>query len=144
MQKVILIGNLTGDCEVVSVGKRYVCKFTVAVSRPYADENGKKQTDFFNCEYWKSNEPAVAQYLTRGVKVFVGGSIYINSYQSNDGSKRTNIKVNVAEIELLSRATSTDKSNKNDLEELARGTVTPFDTRPKQQSFNGFDDDIPF
>ena len=50
MQKFIFIGNLTRDPDLSennNGGK--VCRFTVAVNRPYAESNGERQADFFNC-----------------------------------------------------------------------------------------------
>ena len=54
LNTVILIGRLTQDPEL-----RYtpngvaVAQFTVAVDRPFTDQNGKRETDFIDCLAWR-------------------------------------------------------------------------------------------
>ena len=55
MNRATLIGNLTKDPDMRQTQSGVsVCTFTLAVQRRYADQNGEKQTDFFNIVCWRS------------------------------------------------------------------------------------------
>lgn len=51
MNKAILVGRLTKDPELKMTEntKREVCQFTIAVNRPYTNEDGERKADFINC-----------------------------------------------------------------------------------------------
>ena len=54
MNRATLIGNLTKDPDMRQTQSGVsVCTFTLAVQRRYADQNGEKQTDFFNVVCWR-------------------------------------------------------------------------------------------
>jgi len=49
MNKVFLIGNLTGDPEVRTTQSGLpMCRFSLAVSRRFATAEGNRETDFIN------------------------------------------------------------------------------------------------
>ena len=49
LNRIVLIGRLTKDPEMrhTQSGKA-VCSFTLAVDRPYTNQQGNKETDFIN------------------------------------------------------------------------------------------------
>ena len=53
MNKVILMGRLTRDPEVryTQTGK-VVCQFTLAVDRPFANQEGQREADFIAIVVW--------------------------------------------------------------------------------------------
>ena len=54
MNKVILIGRLTKDPELRRTPTDVsVVQFTIAVNRPFQQQNGERQADFINCVAWK-------------------------------------------------------------------------------------------
>ncbi len=102
MQKFIFIGNLTRDPDLSENNNGVkVCRFTVAVNRPYAESNGERQADFFNCTAWKGLANSIARYCRKGSKIFVAGSIQHRTYEDNRGNKRDTIDVIVQEAEFL-------------------------------------------
>lgn len=56
MNSVIVIGRLTRDPEVryVATGKA-VCSFTLAVDRPFTNQNGEHETDFLPVVLWNKS-----------------------------------------------------------------------------------------
>ena len=50
MNKAMLIGRLVKDPELkmTETSKREVCQFTIAVNRPYTNEDGERQADFIS------------------------------------------------------------------------------------------------
>lgn len=106
MNKVILIGNLTRDPELSSTPSGVsVCRFSIAVSRPYVQGDGEKKTDFFNCTAWKGMAENVAKYCRKGNKIALEGSVQIRDYEDNQGKRRTAVDVICSNVEFLTPRT---------------------------------------
>lgn len=102
MNKVFLIGNLTRDPELRTLPSGVsVCRFGLAVSRNYASPDGERQTDFFNVTAWRTLGERVAQYLKKGSKAAVVGSVEIREYEDNQGNKRTAVDIIAQDVEFL-------------------------------------------
>lgn len=145
MNKVILVGNLARDPEFTTTPSGVnVCRFTVAVSRAYANADGERETDFINCVAWRNTAEFVSKYFKKGSPAGVVGSIQTRSYEGQDGNKRYVTEVSVENVEFVGRRNSdngepTEKSK--------------FDDEPKASSNAGNkiakfepidDDDLPF
>lgn len=118
MNKVILIGNLVRDPELkyLESGKA-VCKFTLAVK----DRFNKDKTDFIDCQCWNKTAENCANYLTKGSKAAVSGSISTRSYENKDGQKVKLTFINADEVEFLTPKGSSQPSQpKDDWEGLGR------------------------
>lgn len=96
MNNVSLIGRLTKDPDLKTTQSGLsVCRFTVAVDRPYSKE---KQTDFINCIAWRQTADFICKYFTKGQRIALIGSIQTGSYEK-DGSKVYTTEVNVSNVE---------------------------------------------
>lgn len=110
MQRFIAIGNLVKDCDLSETNKgTSVCRFTIAVNRPYT-QGGERETDYFNCTAWNKLAENVAKYAHKGDKVCVVGNIQLRSYEDNNGNKHNTVDVIVQEVEFLSTRKSDSKS----------------------------------
>ena len=89
MNKVILIGNLTHDLELSELNNgTKMCRFTLAVNRDYKNASGQYDTDFLNCQAWRSTAENLVKYMSKGRKIAVTGSIEALLYCSlSIGSK---------------------------------------------------------
>ena len=85
MNKVIIIGNLTKDPELAetSSGIAYT-NLSVAVSRPFVNEDGERATDFFNVTVWRTQAENCAKYLTKGKKVSIIARLQNRTYEDID------------------------------------------------------------
>ena len=103
MNKAILIGRLTRDPEMRTTQSGIsVCQFSIAVDRKFKNQQtGEREADFINIVAWRQLADLCAQYLAKGRKVSVVGSIQTRSYEANDGSKRTAFEVVADEVEFL-------------------------------------------
>ena len=102
MNKVILVGNLTRDPELSETPNGVaVCRFSIAVSRDYANSDGTRETDFFNITVWRGRAENCGKYLKKGNKVGIVGSLQNRSYEDKDGNKRTVTDVIANEVEFL-------------------------------------------
>lgn len=103
--RVILIGRLTRDPELRYVPSGApVASFTLAVDRPFRDQQGNRETDFIDVVAWRKLAEQVSQYVTKGRLVAVEGRLQIRSYETQDGQKRKVAEVVADGIRFLDRA----------------------------------------
>ena len=102
MNKVMLIGRLTGDPELKQTSSQTsFCNFTVAVDRKFKDANGNKQTDFIPCTAWSKTAEFISKYFHKGNRIAVSGSLQIRSYEDSNGNKRTASEVVIEDAEFV-------------------------------------------
>ena len=134
MNKTILIGNLTRDPELTETPSGVaVCKFSIAVSRDYADADGNRETDFFNITVWRGRAENCGKYLKKGNKVAIVGRLQNRSYEDKDGVKRTVTDIIADEVEFLTPKQSAEDDVQVKSVTRARPKPTPID-----------DGDLPF
>ena len=129
MNKIIIIGNLTGDPAIRTTRDGIsVCDFTVAV-------NGRRKEDpaqFFRVSVWRQLGENCHKYLAKGRKVCVSGAVSAHTYQGNDGATRVSLDIQASEVEFLSPASG--DSQQQSAAEPQQPAYTP----------NTPDDDLPF
>lgn len=104
MNKIILLGRLTKDPEVrYTQNGKVVTQFTLAVDRPYAAADGKKEADFIPVVIWGKSAELAGNSLGKGQRVLVEGRVQIRSYDANDGSKRWVTEVIADRFEFVER-----------------------------------------
>ena len=105
MNKVVLIGNLTRDPELQTTnGGVSVCRFSLAVSRRFANADGEREADFINIVVWRNLAETCHKYLKKGSKCAVIGRIQTSSYDAPDGSKRYTTDVVADEVEFINNS----------------------------------------
>ena len=103
MNKVILVGNLTKDPELITTNTGVsMCRFTVAVQRRFASSDGNRETDFIPVVVWRAQAENCYKYLKKGSRAGVVGSIQTRNYEGQDGQKRYVTEVVADEVEFLS------------------------------------------
>lgn len=104
MNKIILMGRLVRDPEVryTQTGK-VVCQFTIAVDRPFANQDGQREADFIPVIVWGKQAELCGNSLTKGQRVLVEGRLQIRSYDAKDGSKRWVTEVIANGFEFIER-----------------------------------------
>ena len=134
MNKVILIGRLTKDPELRRTPTDVsVVQFTIAVNRPFQQQNGERQADFINCVAWRNQAENLAKYIKKGGQIAVEGSIQTRSYDDPNGVRRFVTEVIASQITFLeSRRTD---SGYNDLSQLEV---------PPMRENNSFSQESPF
>lgn len=101
MNKLIIIGNLTKDPEArVTAEGRSVANFTVAVNRRTAGDH--PVADYFRVSCWDQLAKLVVQYLDKGKKVCVTGSVRAQAYETREGKAAASLEVTAHEVEFLS------------------------------------------
>jgi len=103
MNRVFLIGRLTRDPELATVGSAgtEVCKFGLAVDRQFKSQSGERETDFFDIVVWRTQAVNCHKYLKKGSQCAVAGRIEIRSYEDKDGNKRKATDIIADQVEFL-------------------------------------------
>lgn len=142
MNKWIGIGNLTRDPELSETSNgTAVCKFTIAVNRNYTNANGDRECDFINVVAWRKLAENCYDFLSKGKKVAVVGSLQTRSYESN-GEKKYVTEIMADEVEFLSPK---DEDNHQSQRQSQQGGQRGGQQR-RRPALQAFDDDgdIPF
>ena len=107
LNKILLLGRLVADPELryTATGKA-VAQFTLAVDRPFASQDGKKEADFIPVILWGKTAEAAANYSFKGQRLLVEGRLQIRSYEAKDGSKRWATEVIGNSIEFIEKKES--------------------------------------
>ena len=93
MNQTILSGNLTAEIETRDVGEQHLSKFTLAC-------NEGDRVVFLPVECW--NMPHLTDYLSKGSKVLVSGSLKQDHWEAKGGEKRSRILLTGYKVEFLS------------------------------------------
>ena len=102
MNIVVLVGRLTKDPELITTNNGIsVCRFSIAVQRKFANEDGEREADFINIVAWRGLADTCGKYLKKGTRVGIEGSIQTRSYDAQDGSRRYATEVVADEVEFL-------------------------------------------
>ena len=100
MVQLQFIGNLGKDAEVKTTNNgKTVINFNAAYTTGYGDN---KVTTWVSCAKW-GEKTGIAEYLKKGVKVFVSGEPVLQTYTKQDGTTATQLALNVRDIELLTK-----------------------------------------
>lgn len=93
MNKVILKGRLTAKPELkTTTTDIFVTDFSVAVNRRF----NKEQTDFINCQAWRSTAEFICKYFDKGQEIAVIGELHNDKWEK-DGETRYTSRVSVDE-----------------------------------------------
>lgn len=142
MNKIILLGRLTRDPEVryTSTGK-VVCQFTLAVDRPFANQEGQREADFIPVVMWGKQGETCGNYLTKGQRALVEGRLQVRNYDAKDGSKRWVTEVIADRFEFI-------EPRKNSASGAQRPAIAPAQAAASSMDCFGsalpFSEEIPF
>lgn len=66
MNQVVMIGRIVKEPELKETEKGNLCNLTLAVARPYKNEEGVYETDFVDVTLWKSIAENTKEYCRKG------------------------------------------------------------------------------
>lgn len=150
VNKVIIVGNLGKDPEV-----RYmpsggaVANITVATSEVWKDKqtgNNQERTEWHRVSFFNRLAEIAGEYLKKGSKVYIEGSLRTRKWQGQDGQDRYTTEIIASEMQMLdSRSGGTANFDSS-----AQPAQSSHSAPSKQGSAPAapvdapFDDDIPF
>ncbi len=173
VNKVILVGNLGGDPEVRYMPNgNAVTNITIATSESWKDkQTGQQQerTEWHRVVFFNRLAEIAGEYLRKGTKVYVEGSLRTRKWQDQSGQDRYTTEIVGSEMQMLdSRGNTPDQSSgqqaghphtsaapqQQPVQQQQRSGLNPNGSKksphaqPMQSQpapgFDDFDDDIPF
>ena len=148
MNRVVLVGRLTKDPEMrTTTSGISQTRFTIAVNRRTANQNGQREADFISCVAWRGTAETIAKYLKKGREIAVEGRLQTGSYDAQDGTKRYTTDVVVDNFTFIGGGSNdasveTGGSSSSNIEESTDISEDPFKNFGEEVALS--DDDLPF
>jgi single-strand DNA-binding protein len=151
VNKVILVGRLGKDPETrYMTNGEAVANVTLATSETWKDKSGEKQekTEWHNLVFYRRLAEIAGEYLKKGSQIYVEGRIQSRKYQTKEGQDRYITEIIVNEMQMLGGKSTGGGSFEvveNKPAASSSGSAAPAKAAPEaKNSFDNFDDDIPF
>lgn len=142
VNKVILVGNLGDDPDSKSTQSgSTVTNITVATSETWKDKqsgNQEERTEWHRVVFFNRLAEIAAQYLKKGSKVYIEGSLRTRKWQDNNGNDRYTTEIVASEMQMLDSRGDNQGNSNNGYQQPQAPKV------PTKDFDNAFDDDIPF
>ena len=89
VNKVILVGNVGKDPDIISFENGKKATFSLATSEKYKDREGKpvEKTEWHNIVFWGPVVDVIDKYVKKGKQVYIEGKLASRSYEK-DGQTR--------------------------------------------------------
>lgn len=144
VNKVILIGNLGKDPETRNAsGGAAITNITLATSESWKDkQSGEQQerTEWHRVCFFGRIAEIAAQYLKKGSKVYVEGSLRTRKWQDQSGKDNYTTEIVASEMQILDGGQGRDGNNGGQQRQQPAQRQAPQQAAGQGQ----FDDDIPF
>lgn len=102
INRVVLVGRLTRDADLrYSPTGKPVANFTLAVNRPFTNQQGEREADFVNCVVWGKPAENLSNYTGKGDLIGVDGRLQTRSYQDQNGKTVYVTEVNAESVQFL-------------------------------------------
>ena len=102
--RVILLGNLTRDPEIRYLPSGMaVCDVGLAVNDRRKNANGEwvEESTFVDVTVWGRTAEVMSEYLGKGSPVFIEGRLKLDSWEGQDGQKRSKLKVICEKMQMV-------------------------------------------
>jgi len=144
--RVILMGNLTRDPEVRYVPSgRPVAELGLAVNEKYKNSEGDfvERTDFFDITVWGPQGENCGKYLEKGRPVLVEGRLRLDTWENDQGEKRSKVKVIADRVQFLGSGRSAEGGGSAGTDTGSGGGESSGSSAP-QSSASEDPEDLPF
>ena len=114
MNKVVELGRLVSDPKVrYTPSQKVVTQFTLAVNRPFKNQQGEYDADFIPCVAWGKAAELIGNSCAKGHRLLVEGRLQVRNYEGKDGQKRYITEVIVENLEFIERKSDLHKQPTN-------------------------------
>jgi single-strand DNA-binding protein len=100
--KAFFVGNVGGDPELRYTQKgSAVVEFSLAIQKGYKDESGnwqEKDPVWLTVKAWQGLAENVAETVTTGMRVVVIGKLDVETWEAEDGGKRSKVVIVADEV----------------------------------------------
>lgn len=116
INQIMLVGRLvkTPDLFITESGKKGTF-ITLAVGRPFKNQNGEYDTDFIDCTLWTGVAESTAEYCKTGDVIGIRGRIQTKIAEDENGFKQKIMEIVADKVTFLS--SSNNKKNDEEISE---------------------------
>lgn len=104
LNRVLLMGNLTRDPQLSYLPSNTpVIEFGLALNRKYRKQDGSQGEEvcYVDCSMFGKRAETINKFFKKGDPIFVEGRLRYESWQAQDGSKRSRLRVFVENFEFV-------------------------------------------
>ncbi|MEN2765751.1 single-stranded DNA-binding protein [Ornithinibacillus xuwenensis] len=139
LNSVVLVGRLVRDPELKYTSSGVaVANFTVAVNRPFSNQEGNREADFINCVIWRKPAENLANFQKKGALIGVDGRIQTRSFEGQDGKMVYVTEIVADSVKFLESKKEGQSSNQSN----SQPSDDPF--KDAGEPINVSSDDLPF
>lgn len=151
LNRVVLVGRLTRDPDLrYTASGRAVANFTIAVNRPFTNQQGDREADFINCVIWNKPAENLANYMSKGNLIGIDGNLQSRSYDGQDGKRIYVTEVLAASVQFLESKNKTQNQEPNHQPSYQPANQSSYQQTQQASSHENLepidisDDDLPF
>lgn len=112
MNRIFVLGRLVRDPEVrYTPNGRVVCQFTLAVDRPFVNQDGQREADFIPVVIWGKQAETCGNSLQKGHRALVEGRLQIRTYEDKEGNKRPVTEIIADRFEFIEKKGESSKTS---------------------------------
>lgn len=104
LNKVLLMGHLTRDPQLSYLpSQTAVVEFGIASSHKFKKQDGTQgeETCFVDCQMFGKRAETIQKYFKKGDPIFIEGRLKFDSWQAQDGTKKSKLRVFVENFEFI-------------------------------------------
>ncbi len=149
INKVIIIGNLGNDPEVRFMPSGgAVANISIATSESWKDkQSGEQQerTEWHRVSFFNRLAEIVGEYLRKGSKVYIEGSLRTRKWQDKNGQDRYTTEIIASEMQMLDSRQGAGQPDMPSQSNYQQAPPQGSSQAPAPEGAGAnFDDDIPF
>ena len=94
LNRITITGRMTRDPELRATQNGIsVTSFSIANQRNYKNNNGERETDFFDVVAWRNTAEFVTKYFVKGSLVTVDGRLETRKFTDKQGNERKTVEI---------------------------------------------------
>ncbi|WP_440894948.1 single-stranded DNA-binding protein [Amphibacillus sp. Q70] len=143
LNRVVIVGRLTKDPDLrYTANGKAVANFTIAVNRPFSNQQGNREADFINCVIWNKSAENLANYMSKGSLIGIDGNLQSRNYDGKDGKRVYVTEVVAGSVQFLESKNKTASNENKSQSNTPNNNIEP--TQDDMSPIDISDDDLPF
>jgi len=133
--RIILVGNLTREPELKTVGMGTLCRLGVASNRQFKNKQGGKTEEvcFVDVDVWGPQAESCSQYLHKGTPVLIEGRLKFDSWKDAEGQTRSKHSIVADRVVFLSTGRGAELASAEGFEDEKPEVAAAITQQPKVQ-----------
>ena len=133
VNKVILIGNLGKDPEIITFETAKKATFPLATTEYFKNKEGNKveQTEWHNIVCWRGLADIAEKILKKGTQIFIEGKLRTRSWEDKEGNKHYITEVVADNFTVLANRNHPENNQENEpIEKVLNDETEPLENLP--------------